>query len=67
MDEVHERGIESDFALILLRELVMKQNREKPFKLILMSATMNAELFSSYFGGCPVLHIPGRTHPVEAS
>ena len=30
-----------------------------------MSATVNAELFSSYFGGAPVLDIPGRTFPVE--
>lgn len=29
-----------------------------------MSATLNAEAFSSYFGGCPVVSIPGRTHPV---
>ena len=67
LDEVHERGLESDFALILLRELVLKAQRERPLKLILMSATMNADLFSAYFGGCPVLHIPGRTYPVEVT
>jgi ATP-dependent RNA helicase DHX29 len=30
-----------------------------------MSATLDAEKFSSYFGGCPVLQVPGRTFPVE--
>lgn len=30
-----------------------------------MSATLNAELFSEYFGGCPMLHIPGFTFPVK--
>ncbi|CAK7326664.1 unnamed protein product [Dovyalis caffra] len=34
-------------------------------KLILMSATLDAELFSSYFGGAPILHIPGFTYPVQ--
>lgn len=30
-----------------------------------MSATLDAEKFSSYFGGCPVLQVPGRTFPVD--
>lgn len=30
-----------------------------------MSATLNAELFSAYFGKCPMLHIPGRAYPVK--
>jgi ATP-dependent RNA helicase DHX57 len=34
-------------------------------KLVLMSATLDAELFSSYFGGCPILSVEGRTFPVE--
>ena len=39
--------------------------QRKDLHLILMSATVNAELFSSYFGGCPVMEIAGRTYPVE--
>ena len=35
-----------------------------PLKVILMSATLHADLFVSYFGGCPVVNIPGRTFPV---
>lgn len=34
------------------------------FKIILMSATINADKFSDYFGGCPTLNVPGRTFPV---
>jgi HrpA-like RNA helicase len=30
-----------------------------------MSATINAEVFSNYFGGCPTMEIPGRTFPVQ--
>lgn len=45
----------SDFLLIVLKELLP---RRPELRLILMSATLNAELFSSYFGGAPMLHIP---------
>ncbi|KAJ0176215.1 hypothetical protein K1T71_008389 [Dendrolimus kikuchii] len=62
VDEVHERSEESDFLLLILRDLVKVR---KDLKVILMSATLNAELFSSYFGNIPVLEIPGRTYPVE--
>ncbi|XP_063913641.1 putative ATP-dependent RNA helicase DHX57 [Zophobas morio] len=62
VDEVHERSEQSDFLLLILKDVL-------PFrpdlKVILMSATMNAQLFSDYFGGVPVLSIPGRTFPVE--
>ena len=34
-------------------------------RVVLMSATLDAEKFSNYFGGCPVLQVPGRTFPVE--
>lgn len=39
-------------------------SRRKSLKLVLMSATLNAEAFSDYFGGCAVISIPGRAHPV---
>ncbi|KAH9519541.1 ATPdependent RNA helicase [Bulinus truncatus] len=62
IDEVHERSEESDFLLMILRD-ILKQRPD--LKIILMSATLNAQLFSSYFDGCPVLEIPGRTFPVQ--
>lgn len=62
LDEVHERTIDSDFLLIILRRLL----RERPnLKLILMSATVDARRFSTYLYGAPILDIPGRTFPVE--
>jgi ATP-dependent RNA helicase DHX29 len=48
--------------IIILKDLLA---RRKDLKLVLMSATLNADSFSSYFGGCPVVSIPGRAHPVE--
>jgi ATP-dependent RNA helicase DHX29 len=62
LDEVHERSIDTDFLLIVLRRL-MRERAE--LKVILMSATVDAERFSSYLNGAPVLNIPGRTYPVE--
>ena len=61
LDEVHERTIDSDFLLIVLRKLMV---RRPGLKVILMSATVNAEQFSRYLDGAPVLTVPGRTFPV---
>ncbi|KAG6672948.1 hypothetical protein I3842_16G084700 [Carya illinoinensis] len=62
VDEIHERGMNEDFLLIVLKDLLP---RRPELRLILMSATLNAELFSSYFGGAPTRHIPGFTYPVR--
>uniref|UniRef100_A0A8C5PP75 Putative ATP-dependent RNA helicase DHX57 n=1 Tax=Leptobrachium leishanense TaxID=445787 RepID=A0A8C5PP75_9ANUR len=62
VDEVHERTEESDFLLLILKDVIVQR---PDIKIILMSATLNAELFSQYFHGCPVVNIPGRTFPVD--
>ncbi|XP_048862850.1 putative ATP-dependent RNA helicase DHX57 [Brienomyrus brachyistius] len=62
VDEVHERTEESDFLLLVLKD-VMAQRPD--LKVILMSATLNADLFSQYFCGSETVHIPGRTFPVD--
>ena len=62
LDEVHERTIDSDFLLIVLRKLMIKR---PDLKVILMSATVNAEQFSRYLDDAPVMNVPGRTYPVE--
>ncbi|UKZ59850.1 uncharacterized protein TrAtP1_001142 [Trichoderma atroviride] len=62
LDEVHERSIDSDFLLIVLKRLL---KRRKDLKVILMSATVDAERFSAYLDGAPVLNVPGRTFPVQ--
>ncbi|KAF9432044.1 ATP-dependent RNA helicase dhx29 [Entomortierella beljakovae] len=62
IDEVHERTLESDFLLIILKKLLPAR---RDLKIILMSATVDSDRFSKYFGGCPVLEVPGRTFPVH--
>ncbi|KAK1437648.1 hypothetical protein QVD17_03442 [Tagetes erecta] len=56
IDEVHERGIDEDFLLIVMKELLP---RRPELRLVLMSATIDAEIFSSYFDGAPMIQIPG--------
>ncbi|XLU97179.1 hypothetical protein S245_011519, partial [Arachis hypogaea] len=63
VDEIHERGMNEDFLLIVLKDLLP---RRPDLRLVLMSATLNAELFSNYFGSAPTFHIPGFTYPVRA-
>ena len=46
LDEIHERDVLSDFLMIILRDLMARRDN---LKLILMSATLNAEMFSQYF------------------
>ncbi|KAI0828826.1 P-loop containing nucleoside triphosphate hydrolase protein [Trametes gibbosa] len=62
VDEVHERSVDGDFLLLELREL-LKTHRK--LKVILMSATINHEVFVRYLHNAPLLSIPGFTHPVE--
>lgn len=66
VDEVHERTLQGDFLIALLKDLVVHRRAAgHPLKVILMSATLDSNLLTEYFGGCPTLHAPGRTFPVE--
>uniref|UniRef100_A0A4W6C2E5 ATP-dependent DNA/RNA helicase DHX36 n=1 Tax=Lates calcarifer TaxID=8187 RepID=A0A4W6C2E5_LATCA len=62
LDEIHERNLQSDVLLIIVKDLLKLRD---DLKIILMSATLNAEKFSKYFDNCPMIHIPGLTFPVE--
>ncbi|XP_034326251.2 probable ATP-dependent RNA helicase DHX34 [Magallana gigas] len=62
IDEVHERHIHTDFLLGVMKCLL--QHR-KDLKLVLMSATININLFSNYFDGAPVVKVPGRLYPIQ--
>lgn len=62
VDEVHERDKFADFALVLLRDVLPAR---PDLRVVLMSATLQMDLFSGYFGGCPTIEVPGFTHPVR--
>lgn len=61
VDEVHERHLHCDFLLGVLRRLLPVR---ADLKLVLMSATINIRLFADYFGGAPVIQVPGRLFPI---
>jgi len=64
VDEVHERSLDTDFLLILIKRIITRRN---DLKIILMSATLDADVFAGYFGvdkHVQRINIEGRTFPV---
>ncbi|THD25597.1 Maleless [Fasciola hepatica] len=62
VDEIHERDVNTDFMLVLLRDMIAAHSG---LRLVLMSATIDTSMFVDYFGDCAILDIEGRTHPVD--
>ncbi|ADW17761.1 ATP-dependent helicase HrpA [Desulfobulbus propionicus DSM 2032] len=61
VDEAHERSLNIDFLLGYLKNLLPSR---PDLKLIISSATIDAEKFSTHFGGAPVMTVSGRTYPI---
>ncbi|KAI4866524.1 P-loop containing nucleoside triphosphate hydrolase protein [Hypoxylon rubiginosum] len=62
LDEAHERTLATDILMALLKQVT---RRRPDLKLIVMSATLDAQKFQRYFFDAPLLTVPGRTFPVE--
>ena len=62
IDEAHERSLNIDFLLGYLRQLMV---RRPELKIIITSATIDADRFSRHFNNAPVIEVSGRTYPVE--
>jgi ATP-dependent RNA helicase A len=62
IDEIHERDINTDFLLVLVRDML---NIYPELKVVLMSATIDTSLFADYFNGAPIIEVYGRTYPIQ--
>ncbi|KFA77218.1 hypothetical protein S40288_01302 [Stachybotrys chartarum IBT 40288] len=62
IDEAHERTVHTDILLALVKDLARER---RDLKLLISSATMNAEKFAQYFDDAPIFNIPGRRYPVD--
>ncbi|XP_038615627.1 ATP-dependent RNA helicase DHX33 [Tachyglossus aculeatus] len=67
LDEAHERTVHTDvlFGVVKAAQKKRRELGKLPLKVIVMSATMDVDQFSQYFGGAPVLYLEGRQHPIQ--
>lgn len=67
LDEAHERTVHTDvlFGVVKTAQRKRRELNKIPLKVIVMSATMDVDLFSEYFNKSPVLYLEGRQHPIQ--
>jgi ATP-dependent helicase HrpB len=61
LDEFHERSLHADLAIALARQAFRARD---DLRLVVMSATLDASPIAAFLGGCPVIDVPGRPHPL---
>ena len=62
VDEIHERDINTDFLLVMLRDMV---NAFPDMRVVLMSATVDTSMFAEYFGKTRIVEVYGRQNPIK--
>ena len=62
VDEAHERSLNIDFLLGILKRIL---RRRHDLKIIVSSATLDVERFSKFFDNAPIISVPGRLYPIE--
>jgi ATP-dependent helicase HrpB len=64
VDEFHERSLHADLGLALARQAWLARD---DFRIVVMSATIDAARVATFLGGCPVVDVPGRTFPIDVT
>src|SRR4051795_7288536 len=64
LDEFHERSVHADLAIALARQAWRARD---DLRIVVMSATLDAAPVSAFLDGCPIVDVPGRTHPIDIS
>jgi ATP-dependent helicase HrpB len=64
LDEFHERSVHADLAIALARQAWRARN---DLRIVVMSATLESAAVSAFLDGCPVVHVPGRVHPLDVA
>jgi ATP-dependent helicase HrpB len=62
LDEFHERSIHADLAIALAKQAWLARD---DLRIVIMSATLDADAVSTYLRGCPIVRVPGVTHPLR--
>ena len=62
LDEFHERSVHADLGIALAKEALRARS---DLRLVIMSATLDAAEVSAYLDGCPIVDVPGTSHPLE--
>ncbi|KHN74692.1 Putative ATP-dependent RNA helicase DHX33 [Toxocara canis] len=65
VDEAHERSLHTDVLLYVLRLCYEQRKSSTPLTIVIMSATLETDLFSEYFSNAPVFMVKGQRHPIE--
>lgn len=65
IDEVHDRSLDVDIVMLLMKQLIMRNLKNDPPFLIVMSATIDPESYASYFGTKTIFEVGGTVNPID--
>lgn len=65
IDEVHERSLDIDLIMLLMKDLIQRNIKNDPPFLVVTSATIDAEKYASYFGTKTIFEVSGMTNPID--